>query len=390
MSNNFPIIINVEPTNKDTYCPEFWNRTYINQRNDQLNVKPCCFYDPRIGAIPDRTSQFSDFQSVYQDYNSLPALVEMREKNLLGQTDPGCVYCHKSEEHGIKSGRQYSIEQHGTRQVEISSHLDLSLGNLCNLSCAICGPYNSSSWIPISNTIWGNNSFNKYVKQNRPVIDDPELFLSLKSIQLQGGEIFMEPNYLKFFQNMGKYRSYSDLSIRIFTNGTIKPDTEFWEILKSCGQVHLLFSIDDVGERFEYQRRGANWAKVVENINWFQENSGSNVMLGLNTTYSLYNVFYLAEIHETFTKLFPRLVKNFQPFNTGMANCSAGQMTANVRALILQKVSGIPELSFLRDYIQVSDENPYKGFLDYIKKYDAATGTSYATAHPEFYKLITE
>ena len=53
--------------------------------------------------------------------------------------------------------------------------------------------------------------------------------------------------------------------------------------------VKLDFSIDDIGERFNYQRTNADWKTVEENMFWYRETSPVNMMFGINRTISKLN-----------------------------------------------------------------------------------------------------
>jgi len=373
-----PEKIQLNPLNENSYCPELWSRAYISQQNEKFSYKPCCYFRP------DNTDTLENFNNIYNDLNLKHQPI--RIKSLQGQKLSGCSYCYNLEETLSHSPRKSAIAKYGT-EVQTINHLDLNLGTLCNLSCAICGPFNSSSWVPIAERGWNKvDTIFKYKPRDRKSIDDPQLFMQLKTVQLQGGEIFLEEGYQKFFENLGKYRTYNDLSVMIFTNGTVLPNNKFVEILNKCGDVKLFFSIDDIEKRFEYQRRGANWNEVVKNIKWFQHNL--NADYGFNITYSLFNIFYLDEIYKNLAYQFPGLYRNYSAFNTGMADCSAEFLDQTHYDIIVKKFQEISELSFVQNYVKTTKSNPYNEFISYVKKYDALTNTSYPNTHPEFWTLI--
>jgi hypothetical protein len=384
--NEYPLKASVKPADANVYCPEWWRRVYIEQINDDYIAKPCCVYR---NPLPGR---MTDPNTLYTTYNQSQQIIRFRQDNLNGVKNPGCGQCYETESRGQTSSRQYKIMENGTSNVEVTSHLDLNLGNLCNLSCAVCGPWNSTSWAALApRELYYIEPHRRYRKQDRPAIDDPELFLSLKTVQLQGGEVFLEPNYLGFFQNLGKYRTYNDLSVTIFTNGTVRPSPEFMQILNQCGRVDIYFSIDDIEQRFEYQRNGAKWSEVLSNIHWFRASVKDSIHLYFNTTYSLLNVYYLADLHRRLTTEFPGMGINYSEFNNqpnSRAQFSADRMTANVRQICLDRVAAIPELSFLSQYISTVEGDPYSKFKDYIRLYDGMIKKSYAETHPEFYQLI--
>ena len=59
-----------------------------------------------------------------------------------------------------------------------------------------------------------------------------------------------------------------NIEIHYNTNGTHFPE-EFIETWKKFRKVEIAFSIDNLGERFEYERSGAKWEEVEANIQRF-------------------------------------------------------------------------------------------------------------------------
>ena len=84
----------------------------------------------------------------------------------------------------------------------------------------------------------------------------------------------------------------------IFTNGTVRPKEKFVDILNKCKDVRIFFSIDDIEQRFEYQRSNAVWTEVNDNIQRFRElrDRSSNIQLQCCSTVNVFNVFYLADL----------------------------------------------------------------------------------------------
>ena len=58
----------------------------------------------------------------------------------------------------------------------------------------------------------------------------------------------------------------------------------------------IAFSIDDVGEQFEYQRHPANWREVNANLIKFKERKTPNMDFQICTTVNIFNVFNWAKI----------------------------------------------------------------------------------------------
>lgn len=371
---------------QENHCPELWQRIYLHQVNEQFLAKPCCYAHSYEG----NKVWIDDARRVFEIYNRSPNIQHLREENLQGRLGEGCRVCQHAEQAVGSSGRTRAIERNqGRTDHKLTAHIDLNLGNLCNLACAICDPHSSTSWVPIYQRMqdrpWTHTT---YIKHNRPVIDDPALFANIETLQLQGGEVFMQPAYSSFFRNLARTRDLSAISVVIFSNGTVIPDPDLWTYLNQCGQVELFFSIDDIDLRFEYQRHGANWAQVIENIRWFQDHAGANFTLGFHPTYSLLNIYYLRELQQFMADQFPSFQRNWGPYHVDSGPCIADTLPTTVRQAILDKHQDIPELAFLADYIR-DGQRDFGYFINYIQRYDLATRNSYSRTHSDFWHLIS-
>jgi hypothetical protein len=62
--------------------------------------------------------------------------------------------------------------------------------------------------------------------------------------------------------------------------------------------VEIAFSIDDVGDRFEYQRSNAVWSEVCDNIERFRQmrNRNPRIRLQVCTTVNVFNVYYIEQV----------------------------------------------------------------------------------------------
>jgi MoaA/NifB/PqqE/SkfB family radical SAM enzyme len=87
------------------------------------------------------------------------------------------------------------------------------------------------------------------------------------------------------------------VEIHYNTNGTHYPDSaaEIWRHFKT---VEIAFSIDDVDQRFEYQRTNAVWTDVLKNLVRFRQlrSEMPNIQLQCCTTVNVFNVQYLKHV----------------------------------------------------------------------------------------------
>jgi hypothetical protein len=380
-------LINIPDSDDGVFCPEIWQRMFVFQSNDEFIVKPCCFAD----RSPLNELTIKNSSKIFNTYNQSIKIQQLRQNNLNKQVDSGCAECIRVESTVGSSGRSEALARSKPGQpVVLGTHVDLNLGNLCNLSCAICDPHSSTNWQPLWEKMNGKTWTESptFRSKGRPVINDPEWFANITTLQLQGGEIFLQPAYVDFFNNLSKHRNLSEISVVIFTNGTLLPSGRLWELLKQCRQVNLFFSIDDIGRRFEYQRRGAKWNEILSNLQWFKENAGPTIYLGFHPTYSLLNIYYLDELCKFFDENFPGWPVHFGPYRSGMGSCSAHQLSDNLRNAIVAKLKPHSQLDFVEKFIQPQENHDLTPFFEYIEKYDRASGQSYAESHPEFWSLL--
>ena len=81
------------------------------------------------------------------------------------------------------------------------------------------------------------------------------------------------------------------------TNGSIFPDTEWWDIWKYFKKVDIQLSIDGVGARFEYIRFPGNWNNLEKNVSDYKIKikNCENMQLSISHTLGALNIFYLDE-----------------------------------------------------------------------------------------------
>ena len=87
-----------------------------------------------------------------------------------------------------------------------------------------------------------------------------------------------------------------NIDIHYNTNGTHYPEYAVKEIWPHFKRVEIAFSIDDIKERFEYQRHPAKWEAVNEKIIKFKNSNLKNLSTQICTTISIFNVMYIDEL----------------------------------------------------------------------------------------------
>jgi sulfatase maturation enzyme AslB (radical SAM superfamily) len=250
-----------------TCIDAFKNLNIVTQGNS-LNISPCCFSNPKPATTIDFIND--------------PYLAEVRMQWNSGIYPDACRECKKSEDSNIASRRQgsnqwYADHGYNNNTVELI-RLDYWVGDLCNLRCAICSPHNSSAWKEELKQPVKTVSVNRFWQK---------LDLSkLKFVHFNGGEPLLSKEHVEFLKELPNKHQ---IHINYNTNGTVLPSVELVSLWQQFKIVQLDFSIDDIGERFEYQRYPANWNTVTQNLQWYIDHSPTNCMFAVNTTVSLLN-----------------------------------------------------------------------------------------------------
>ena len=168
-------------------------------------------------------------------------------------------------------------------------------GSICNLACVTCGPGASTRWqrelgMPIT-------------PGNPRAIDQNTIAAARKmtGVVICGGEPMLNFSSETMLENL-----LSDQNVRVHFNGTVMPRQSFMDQSARFKQIQYCFSIDGVGQRFEYLRWPAKWDQVVENILWLVETAPDNVRFSVNITISQLNRHYQDEIVDWINKTIPQ------------------------------------------------------------------------------------
>jgi len=377
---------------KKYFCYEIYKNLAIWSRSERVGYSPCSYYHGRVSE--------SDTFNLSGYWNSPERkTIMMQVEN--DQPISGCQSCYNLEQAGIKSRRQSSEELYETYHSDTNidflgpTGIDYSVGNLCNLKCVICGVHNSTSWIPDYQKLNPGKSIEifRYKKHNQIEVDDPELLKNLKSVHFHGGgEPLLSSNHLNLLKKLKKVKGLSDVRIFYNTNGTVKPSQEVLDIWEECKLVEIYFSIDDIGERFDYQRPGSSWGHVVDTMKWFYENMPHNHMFNINCVWSCLNLYYLDELCDWYQANF-KTNRYGDPvqliFQKAVDECEINSVTAQAHSTLLEKFQNYPELIKLVQSLKVDNTAKPQDFLNYIQKLDAVRGNDFHSLCPEWSKLLT-
>ena len=278
-------------------------------------VRPCCLADDEI--VDDSGQKFHLASADLGTVQNSKHMQQLRQQFLNGERPQTCRKCWNEERAGRTSKRMHTLDrlkhmgisQDWTEDAKPLMFLDLKLGNICNLKCRICGSWSSSqfaaeeiAWAPkeeqkqtfayqmLRAGAWPQENQN-FWQQIDQCLDD------IRYIEFTGGEPFMIDQHFDMLQGIVDRGIADQVEIHYNTNGTHYPERgeKIWQHFRT---VEIAFSIDDVGERFEYQRTNAKWSEVCENLDRFRDLKEiySNIVLQVCTTVNVFNVRYLDEV----------------------------------------------------------------------------------------------
>ncbi len=286
----------------DSFCIYPW----INLRISTIGeISPCCKFDTTGLSENINTDNIKE---IYFGKN----MSALREALRQGQRPSQCCACWSEESVGLESMRQrgkykfkdiYHSLDYQTDSFNNLQLFDLNLGHTCNLSCRICNHASSSSIAELDLRA-GRLTDKTFIELKQTVnwSETTEFWdqllttaQNLKYLDLYGGEPMMSKNHFNFLRKLIDLDVAKNISIDYNSNGTIYSE-KFFDLWNHFKSVKISFSIDDIKDRFEYQRNGANWSQVNDNIKKYRAKVNDSFTIDIFPTINVQNVYYLPEL----------------------------------------------------------------------------------------------
>lgn len=254
-------------TEPDKFCKAPFRGLVVD--NDGT-LMPCCEFIKDESDLP---------QYKIWEYEKYKADTTLRQKMIDGEMDSGCSYCIKRESNGINRRQYHSrlfkekYESFKADTIDVG-HLEVRLGNFCNLKCTMCGPYASTTWSAEAKK--NQEKFSEfnigYLKTDHDWINNEENKRLIKDIlrncvsaNFGGGEPFMNPFIDDFLKEIPL-----DAELSFNTNGTRLLDSTL-ALLQDRPNLKINISLDGIGEHNDYIRSGSTWKTIENNINRLRE-----------------------------------------------------------------------------------------------------------------------
>ena len=291
--------------NKKLYCVNAFHNLSINSTG---TVKHCCMIN---GQSKDRVVNIP-IKELWKD----KWMEEVRESFRDGVRHEACSKCWNEEDAGRDSKRVRDNQKFNFPDDDSIRTLELNMGNTCNIKCRTCHPYSSSQWVKeFYDTIPESEkkpTWTQYLQKTKIYNDsweqDSRLWADLETIgdkivlvDFYGGEPWLIKQQWNFIRKCVSMGWAKNMSLHYNTNGT-QWNEELISLFENFKFVDVGFSIDGVGDKFEFMRHPAKWDEVYNNMLKAKEWSKTrpNTLFGICHTISSLNVYYIPEFLEFF------------------------------------------------------------------------------------------
>jgi MoaA/NifB/PqqE/SkfB family radical SAM enzyme len=287
-----------------TFCIYPWIHLHVYPTGEAY---PCCHAEM---AYLVGNTRFKSLEEIYRD----APMRELRKDMLNERPNPACGRCYEQEESGFFSGRRSANKHHGHQIKRIDddkfqmSYWDIRFSNLCNLSCRSCGHIFSSSWYQDQAKLAGGDWTEKNQVLNYAGRTETDIWEQLiphldyvEQIYFAGGEPLMMKEHYNILDELER-RGRFDVRLIYNTNFTqvkLKDRTvfDYWKRFKS---VAVGASLDAMGPRAEYIRKGTDWDRVERNRFSMLETC-PDVDFYISPTLSIMNAWHLPDFHRDWT-----------------------------------------------------------------------------------------
>jgi radical SAM protein with 4Fe4S-binding SPASM domain len=283
-----------------TFCIYPWIHLHVYPTGEAY---PCCHAEMEhsVGHCKEHT-----LEEIWRG----PGMKKLREDMLSETPNAACNRCYEQESAGFFSGRRSANKHHGHNIHKLDTipfemtYWDIRFSNLCNLRCRSCGHIFSSQWYQdqarLAGPEWrGNNVPLNFAGQTQtdmweqlqPHIDYVE------QIYFAGGEpLLMEEHYL-ILEELER-RNRFDVRLIYNTNFTqvrLK-DRSVFDYWRKFRSVAVGASLDAMGGRAEYIRKGTEWMQIEANRRQMLEIC-PEVDFYISPTLSIMNAWHLPDFH---------------------------------------------------------------------------------------------
>lgn len=265
-------------------------------------LAPCC----KFNAYVDPKFTFRDYPVFKME------MEKMVEEMAAGTHDKRCSNCWFDESMGLASLREMSNNNQWGHLISTENfspqHVELRLGNYCNLKCLMCWPGASSSFQ--TEYLENQEKFNA-IGVSYPIFDSnqqwwetdeflnffDEILPTITLLHFTGGEPFMVPALPKILQKIPNPEKIILLFVTNMT--TIKQKT--LDLLSNFKMINLSMSLEGVEAMNDYVRYPSKWQEIESNIDMISNHfskTGTKFSININHTFQHTSIYALPSLYE--------------------------------------------------------------------------------------------
>lgn len=382
---------------QNTMCAHAWTGIHVWPSGA---VGPCCEY---TSTVPDMNIRSHSIEQIMHSDH----MQNLRQQFRQGEWPVGCEACTRAQQSGGESKKQLTPYKLQNIYAGIDWESDSvtagfvggHLGNLCNLRCRICSPVFSSSiaaeelkqlddhnkshptYRLLADNRWSGNSqhFWQTLKQQANTVCNFEFL---------GGEPLLLQENLDFMQWLIDQGHSQRAIFEFVTNGTQYP--EIFDQAHRFGRLTVTISIDNLSDRFEYERYGAKWNTVTDNVAKFvaSKQINSTLHIGVCITVNIQNVLYLPELlnwikQQGIDHYYFNLLHHPQYL-------SLDQLTPAAKTLVLERLSACDvceldrnRLAYVIERVRLSKTSDGQEFCQRMQAQDRVRRQNFVLTHQE-------
>ena len=293
-------------TESKTFCIYPWIHLHAYPTGEAY---PCCHAEMGVGQVGN--CRTNTLEEIWHDR----PMVNLRNDMLSETKNPACDRCYEQEESGFFSGRRSANKHHGHHVGRVNdekfemTYWDIRFSNLCNLKCRSCGHIFSSQWYQDQAKLAGGDWKDRNTVLNyagRTETDMWEQLLThidyVEQIYFAGGEPLLMEEHYHILDELVRRRRFD---VRLiyntnFTHTDLKGQSVF-EYWRQFHSVAVGASLDAMGPRAEYIRKGTDW-KTVESNRAEMIRTCPDVDFYISPTLSIMNAWHLPEFHRSWVE----------------------------------------------------------------------------------------
>ena len=370
------------------------------------NYSPCA----EIGGRPWKESSANPVKMW-----SSQQFKELRDDFLSNNQSKICNRCWDQESFGSQSLRRRLLVSGKFGQKKLIPYLEseyqigpqqlnIMVGNKCNLRCRICSAGSSVTYnaegkvyekkfgIKTQYTTKVKKTVDLTPEQIDEIID---LSTNLKRIEFYGGEPLLDSPTLTLLRKLIDNGRSQSIVLFYNTNGTVSPTEEHYALWNQFKSIEFNFSIDDIDQRYTYNRHPGIWEDFLNNITSIRNYDWAiSAEFYTIVTISSINVYYLGEILDRLDQL------NLKPFINpvfGPNYYKIENLPMQIKSAIHAKLSKYHNakqfdfvLNMLTSLESAESAEHWQWFKNFTKAKDEYRDESFADTCPEYYKILND